>query len=40
MPYDFADLGNAALEALTFTLVFIVPMALATMAVGKLGMDR
>jgi hypothetical protein len=40
MPYDFADLGNAALEALMFTIVFIVPVALAVYATGKLGMDR
>lgn len=40
MPYDFADLGKAALEALVFTLVFIVPVALAFYATTKFGMDR
>ena len=40
MPYDFADLGKAALEVLIFTAVFIVPVTLATIAVGKLGIDR
>lgn len=40
MPYDFADLGKAALEALVFTLVFVVPVGLAVFATSKLGMDR
>lgn len=40
MPYDYADLGKAALEALVFTVVFIVPVALAIFATSKLGIDR
>lgn len=40
MPYDFADLGKAALEALMFTIVFIVPVALGVYATSKFGMDR
>ncbi len=40
MSYDFADLGKAALEALMFTLLFVVPIALAVYATGKFGMDR
>ena len=40
MPYDYADLGNAFLEMIKFTFVFVVPVMLAVYATSNFSMDR
>jgi hypothetical protein len=40
MPYDYADLWAAAKEVIVFCLLFIMPIALCTYVVGRIGVDR